>query len=144
VDYAGFWRRFAAYIIDNILLSIVFTILVLVLGGIGGDGGIAIGYVLGFVAFFGYFAYMESSERQATVGKIALGIKVTDLTGERVSFGKALGRNLGKIISALILYIGFIMAAFTEKKQALHDIMASCLVVKQSSTTPMASSDTPM
>jgi uncharacterized RDD family membrane protein YckC len=144
MEYSGFWRRFVAYLIDSILLSIVFWLLVLILGGIGGDGGIVVGYVLGLVLIFGYYAYMESSERQATVGKIALGIKVTDLNGQRVSFGKALGRNLGKIISALILYIGFIMAAFTEKKQALHDIMAGCLVVKEGTTTPMASSDTPM
>jgi uncharacterized RDD family membrane protein YckC len=73
---------------------------------------------------------MESSSRQATVGKIALGIEVTDLEGNRLSFGRALGRNLAKIISALILYIGFIMAAFTKRKQALHDMIASALVVK--------------
>jgi uncharacterized RDD family membrane protein YckC len=144
MEYAGFWRRFAAWLIDNILLSIVFWLVVLILAGIGGDGGAAIGYLIGVVGIFLYFAYMESSERQATVGKIALGIEVTDLNGQRVSFGKALGRNLAKIVSALIIYIGYIMAAFTEKKQALHDIMASTLVVKKGSTAPVASIDTPM
>jgi uncharacterized RDD family membrane protein YckC len=144
MEYAGFWRRFAAWLIDNILLSIVFWLVVLILAGIGGDGGAAIGYLIGVVGIFLYFAYMESSERQATVGKIALGIEVTDLNGQRVSFGKALGRNLAKIVSALIIYIGYIMAAFTEKKQALHDIMASTLVVKKGSTAPAASIDTPM
>ena len=78
------------------------------------------------------------------MGKIALGIQVTDLQGNRVSFGKALGRNVAKILSALILYIGFIMAAFTAKKQGLHDMIAGTLVVKKGSTTPMASADTPM
>ena len=87
---------------------------------------------------------MESSSNQATVGKMALGIQVTDLEGNRISFGKALGRNLAKIISALIFYIGFIMAAFTAKKQALHDMIAGTLVVKKGSTTPMASADAPM
>ena len=80
-----------------------------------------------------------------TVGKMALGIQVTDLEGNRISFGKALsGRNLAKIISALIFYTVSIMAAFTAKKQALHDMIAGTLVVKKGSTTPMASADAPM
>lgn len=144
MEYAGFWRRFAAYIIDNILVSILFILLVLILGGIAGDGGAVIGYVIGIVGTFVYFAYMESSESQATVGKIALGIQVTDVNGGRISFGKALGRTLAKILSGLILYIGFIMAAFTEKKQGLHDMIAGTLVVKKGSRTPMSSADTPM
>jgi uncharacterized RDD family membrane protein YckC len=78
-----------------------------------------------------YYALMESSVNQATLGKMALGIKVTDLDGNRISFGRATGRYFGKIVSGMILYIGFIMAGFTEKKQALHDIMASCLVVNK-------------
>jgi len=76
-----------------------------------------------------YFALMESSEYQGTLGKIAIGIKVTDLDGNRLGFVRATGRHFGKIISAIILCIGFVMAGFTEKKQALHDIMAGCLVV---------------
>ncbi len=75
---------------------------------------------------------------------MALGIKVTDLEGNRISFGRALGRNVAKILSALIFYIGFIMAAFTAKKQALQDMIANTLVVKKGSTTPMASADVPM
>ena len=144
MDYSGFWRRFAAYLIDVILLNVIFWIVILILGGIGGDGGAVIGYLLALVGYFAYFSYMESSERQATVGKSALGIQVTDLNGARISFGKALGRTAGKILSALILYIGFIMAAFTEKKQALHDIMAGTLVVKQGTATQPVSADTPM
>jgi uncharacterized RDD family membrane protein YckC len=72
---------------------------------------------------------MESSSKQATLGKMALGIIVTDLEGQRISFGKATGRHFSKIVSGIILYIGFIMVAFTEKKQGLHDMMAGCLVV---------------
>ena len=143
MEYAGFWRRFAAYIIDNILISIVFWIAVLVLGAVADDAGVVIGYLLGIVGTFVYFAYMESSESQATVGKIALGIQVTDVNGSRISFGKALGRTAAKILSALILYIGFIMAAFTQRKQGLHDLIAGTLVVKKGSTT-MPSAETTM
>lgn len=144
MEYSGFWRRFVAYVIDNILLSVIFWLLVLVLGGIAGDGGVFGAYTLAAIGWLVYYAAMESSSHQATVGKIALGIQVTDLEGNRISFGKALGRNLAKIISALIFYIGFIMAAFTAKKQALHDMIAGTLVVKKGSTTPMASADVPM
>jgi uncharacterized RDD family membrane protein YckC len=72
---------------------------------------------------------MESSPTQATVGKMVLGIKVTDGEGRRISFDRAIGRNLGKIISAMMLLIGYFMIDFTERKQGLHDIMAKCLVV---------------
>jgi len=79
-----------------------------------------------------YYTLMESSSRQATVGKLALGMIVTDLDGNRISFGRANGRFWGKILSGLTLYIGFILAGFTERKQALHDMLAGCLVVKKS------------
>ena len=62
---------------------------------------------------------------------MALGLKVTDMEGNRISFGRATGRYFGKIISGMILYIGYIIAGFTEKKQALHDIMANCLVTRK-------------
>jgi uncharacterized RDD family membrane protein YckC len=76
-----------------------------------------------------YYALMESSAKQATLGKLALGIVVTDLSGKRITFGRATGRYFGKILSGMIMCIGYIMAGFTERKQALHDIMAGCLVV---------------
>jgi uncharacterized RDD family membrane protein YckC len=144
MEYAGFWRRFAAYIIDSILVSVVFWLAVLILGAIADDAGVIFAYILGTIGGLVYYAGMESSTSQATVGKIALGIQVTDLQGNRVSFGRALGRNLAKILSALILYIGFIMAAFTAKKQALHDMIAGTLVVKKGTATSMASADIPM
>jgi len=86
-------------------------------------------YPLIIVGQWLYYALMESSSRQGTLGKMALRIIVTDLDGKRISFGKASGRYFGKIISGIILYIGFIMIAFTEKKQGLHDMLASTLVV---------------
>ncbi len=152
VTYAGFWKRFVAYIIDDIVLSVAGLIVVLIVGGIFGLGllsaigqeseaspaliaafasGILVVVVCIMVAGWLYYALMESSANQGTLGKMALGIKVTDLNGNRISFGKATGRYFGKIVSGMILYIGFIMAGFTEKKQALHDIMAGCLVVNK-------------
>lgn len=79
-----------------------------------------------------YYAIFESSNKQATAGKMILNLKVTDTAGNKISFGRATGRYFGKILSSLILYIGFIMIAFTEKKQGLHDILAGCLVLDTS------------
>lgn len=150
VQYAGFWRRFVAYFIDQILIGVVAFMLfipALAVFGIGLGAGMmeespsAIGFILAAIAAYLativlivilewlYFALMESSVKQATLGKLALGIVVTDLNGQKITFGRATGRYFGKIISGLILYIGFIMAGFTERKQALHDIMASTLVL---------------
>jgi uncharacterized RDD family membrane protein YckC len=78
-----------------------------------------------------YFALMESSKSQGTVGKLVLKIKVTDYSYQRISFARASGRYFGKFVSNFILLIGYIMAGFTEKKQALHDMMASCYVIKE-------------
>jgi uncharacterized RDD family membrane protein YckC len=147
--YAGFWRRVVAAILDGLVLSIVAFPLILALGGgndIGSDSGMyyspaasSISTVLGWL----YGALMESSAKQATLGKMAMGIIVTDLEGRRIGFGKATGRHFAKILSALILGIGFLMVAFTQRKQGLHDILAGTLVVKgqapsqaQSMTSP--------
>jgi len=87
---------------------------------------------LGILAQWLYFAYLESGEKQATWGKQAMNIYVTDLAGNRLSFGRASLRYFGKIISGLIpLFIGYIMAGFTERKQALHDMIASTLVLRK-------------
>ena len=154
--YAGFWRRFVAYVIDGILISIPFTAIT-VATGLGGfpalqnttdigatsatttavAGGDAVFGLVRFMVGWLYWALMESSSYQATVGKMVMGIKVTDVYGHRISFGRATGRYFGKIISGLICLIGFIMAGFTERKQALHDIMASTLVVKRDSIPGM-------
>lgn len=140
VSYAGFWKRVAAQIIDAIILNIVGTILGLIITGSSmysiRGGGIAAGRVAGFEVVFVvigwlYYTLLESSARQATVGKMALGIVVTDLQGKRISFGRANARFWGKIVSVVIIYVGFIMVAFTEKKQGLHDKMAETLVVNK-------------
>lgn len=145
IVYAGFWRRFLAIIIDSIILSIgggvIGGIIGFVLGAFLGGLGTAvatiqaiaatIGYIIGIIINWLYFTLLESSSNQATLGKMAIGIIVTDLDGNRISFARANGRYWAKIISALILMIGYIMAGFTQKKQALHDIIAGCLVVKK-------------
>ena len=127
--YAGFWRRVAAYIIDGLILSIVLVPLALVFSD--PDQQATAYSPLSTLISWLYFAFMESSQRQATVGKMALGVIVTDLEGNKIGFGRATGRYFAKILSALILGIGFIMVAFTAKKQGLHDMIASTLVVKK-------------
>ncbi|GAB3786108.1 RDD family protein [Dyella agri] len=149
-DHAGFWKRVAAYILDLILLTIVFKV-------IGTFFGISAAQeamkqemlsgtpimqvyehfysttwsfnVLTTVLTWLYFAFCESSAWQATVGKLALGIRVTNLQGARISFLRATGRFFAKYLSVLTLFIGFVMVAFTRRKQGLHDLIASTLVL---------------
>lgn len=151
--YAGFWWRFLAYLIDYAILSI-FSLIALIpfivtisytsfifslseladmestqlIGSVIGTYMLAI--LLIIAAGWLYYALMESSKYQATPGKMAIGLKVTDANGNRITFGRATGRYFGKILSGLILLVGYIMAGFTSKKQALHDIIADTLVVK--------------
>ena len=142
-NYAGFWRRVGAYIIDAILLNIVASIITSELGIDNGMGAVmsgdpeaiaaassvaSTGTLLNVVIALAYFAGMESSSWQATLGKKVLGMVVTDLDGNRISLPRAIGRYFAKILSAIILLIGFIMVAFTEKKQGLHDMIAGTLV----------------
>jgi uncharacterized RDD family membrane protein YckC len=91
--------------------------------------GQLIGISCGTLIFWLYFALFESSSKRATPGKMAIGIVVTGMNGERISFGRATGRTFGKYISSLILCFGYFMAGWTEKRQALHDVMAGTLVV---------------
>ena len=148
LDYAGFWLRFCAAFLDGLIIGAVnfmvgFAIGILffaVAAGGGGQGPGAqaalgglqlVANLVGIVIQWLYFALMESSSNQATLGKMAVGIKVTDMDGRRLSFGRATGRYFAKIISAFTCLVGYIMAGFTEKKQALHDMIASCLVVRK-------------
>lgn len=154
VGYAGFWWRFLAYIIDDLIIgavSWIFALPILAVFGVSmyslKEAGMdtdnaellvlpiilaasSIG-IIAMVLQWLYFALMESSKHQGTLGKIVLKIKVTDIDGNRVSFARATGRYFGKILSGMIFSIGYIMAGFTEKKQALHDMLASCLVIKE-------------
>ena len=128
VTYAGFWKRVLAIIIDGLILGIVEGIINWIFTSVGLE---TVGSILSIIIAWLYYSLMESSEYQATLGKMALHLRVTDVTGNRVSFARATGRYFGKIISGIILCIGYMMAGWTEKKQALHDIMAGTLVVSE-------------
>ena len=142
VPYGGFWWRVLAYILDGIILNVAATIVGAMLGiGTGlsmylydtqgfASAAIVKSTSVSFLFNWLYFALMESSRLQATVGKLVIGLVVTDLNGERISFLRATGRYFAKILSALILCIGFIMVAFNARKQGLHDLLAGSLVYK--------------
>lgn len=161
VKYAGFWRRFAAWLIDGLILGAISTFISIIgfgsmFGGILMRGGHAHHFyyhydstndfadpaivmslismyftylLLWLVGGWLYHALMESSTKQGTLGKMAVGIKVTDLNGNRLTFARATGRWFSKILSSMTLTVGYIIAGFTEKKQALHDFVAGTLVV---------------
>jgi uncharacterized RDD family membrane protein YckC/Tfp pilus assembly major pilin PilA len=137
--YAGFWRRVFAYLIDYFILSAAYVIAAVVLGKNAGQ-------ILLLILLLGnwiYYALFESSKFQATPGKMALRIKVTNLNGERIGFGTASGRFFGKLISSITLGIGYLMPAFTARRQALHDKLAGTLVVRASLTASEISSAGP-
>jgi uncharacterized RDD family membrane protein YckC len=154
--YAGFWVRFVAYVIDSLLLSVVVVVIGAIAVGFIGFGAFrdefeemarnqpnpafpALFFVtvmtLGFCSVilgWLYYAGMESSDYQGSLGKMALGLVVTDTDGQRIGFARASGRYFAKLITGLVpLFIGWIMAGFTERKQALHDMIASCLVLRK-------------
>ena len=144
--YAGFWRRAAAFLIDAVIFSAIHWTVVLCSGIwlmvpwtlLGGGHGPAMAELVdfamqpfGIVVVWLYFAVCESSRWQATIGKLALGLQVTDEYGRRIGFAKATGRYFGKFISVFSLGAGFLLAAWTTRKQALHDAMAGCCVVRQ-------------
>ncbi len=155
VAYAGFWLRFVAFLIDGVISGFLFLILLIplfILTGAGAALGrissgedisddvaafVGIGFLLGFfVITIGvrwlYYALSESSSWQGTLGKKMLNLTVTDLSGQPISFTRASGRYFSKFITSLIpLAIGYILAGFTEKKQAIHDMIASCLVLRK-------------
>lgn len=158
VKYAGFWLRFAAYIIDQFVIGVAgFIIAVPIILGIIAfglnldgiktlsdflthEGLLLVGGIIGMVMLailfsivmkWLYYALMESSKFGGTLGKMAVSIKVVDMEGNRITFGRATGRYFSRIITNMTLLIGYIIAGFTEKKQALHDLIASCLVVQK-------------
>ena len=135
-------KRFIAFLIDIIILTVVMMVLFGILGTIGFMGASSaetsdsagmvaaimgaglLMQVLSLALQIGYFTYFESSERQGTIGKNAMGIIVADENGNRLDVQKALIRNIMRLVSGFICLIGYLMAFFTEKKQTLHDIVA--------------------
>jgi uncharacterized RDD family membrane protein YckC len=155
VAYAGFWLRCVAFLIDGAISCFLFLILLIPLFILTGAGSalsrigsgedlsddvaafVGVGFFLGFLVMtvgvrWLYYALSESSSWQGTLGKKMLNLTVTDLNGQPISFGRASGRYFSKFITNLIpLAIGYILAGFTEKKQAIHDMIASCLVLRK-------------
>ncbi len=144
-EYAPIWRRFLAAMIDiSIVLLVVlpgviafFWVVEVITGLVGMDrensrqlAGIA-AVLLGLVGDWLYHARMQSSSRQGTYGKQFMGLRVTGLGGEPISFGQATGRHFAKFLSTFALMVGFLVAAVTRKKQALHDMVAGTLVVRR-------------
>jgi Predicted membrane protein/domain len=141
--YGGFWRRVAASVIDGFVLAGL-SILLVVVGtaalmmssdpeGAATRYGVVY-YIASYVAAWLYFAFTHSGTHQASLGKRALGIKVTDLEGRRISFARATGRYFAYLVTSIVtLCIGLLMAAFTRRRQALHDIIAGTLVVSRAS-----------
>jgi uncharacterized RDD family membrane protein YckC len=133
--YAGFWLRLGAYLIDSILLSSVVIVAWFpkLQKGMTPDAlqsdpaFLAVELILPWL----YFSLMECSPLQATLGKKAFRLKVTDLAGHRLSFLRASLRHWGKLLSGLTLLAGYVLAGFTARKQALHDLLASCLILRE-------------
>ncbi len=140
MDYAGFWKRVGASIIDTLLTSLFGFLLgaVLAFMSIGMQWSqettmilTQVLQVFGIIVGWLYYTILESSKLQATIGKMALGLVVADLAGNRISFGRANGRYFSKLLSAIPLGFGFIMAGTTAQKQGLHDKISNCLVMSR-------------
>ncbi|MGH6719633.1 MAG: RDD family protein [Alphaproteobacteria bacterium] len=148
MNYAGFWRRFGAALADAVVVAVAVGLVGAGFEAFGvmffetvevrqaADGVVdfearldTTGSIVAIVLTWLYFALMESGPWQATPGKRLLGLRVTDLEGRRIGFGRATGRYLAKYISTAIVMLGWVMAGLTARKQALHDMIANCLVL---------------
>lgn len=144
--FAGFWLRAVAYLIDTVLISLVLGLVASFYpstfmkfpGGVPTSPTLTalpqltpVAFAITLTVIWFYYTMFEASIWQATPGKRVLRIYVADLHGRRVTFARAAARNLAKIISNLTFLVGYLVAGFTEKKQALHDILASCLVLRR-------------
>lgn len=136
-DHAGFWIRLAAYIIDAIILFVVQMIVNMIIIGSAINTGTEdlattlLSSGVNILIGLAYFAVLESGFNQGTLGKMALGIKVVNSAGGRISLPLGIGRYLAKIISSIMCFIGFIMAGITQDKQALHDLICNTYVIRR-------------
>jgi uncharacterized RDD family membrane protein YckC len=128
--FGGFWIRWVAALLDWILTSVAGFVVGAFLGLTLGRPGTALAQLFGIVIAWLYEALLTSSSRQATLGKTAMGLRVVDEQGRRISFARATGRHFAKILSAITLFIGYIMAGMTARKQALHDLVAGTFVIR--------------
>lgn len=140
-QYAGFWIRLLASLLDGVIL-LVAAICIMVLTGVPMEHMMDFinveleGYtwqqsMYVFLSLL-YVILLPASTLQGTLGKAALGLKITDVNGERISVWRSLGRALSEILSTIILFIGYIMIAFHRQKRGLHDIIAGTYVIRES------------
>lgn len=127
MNYAGFWHRVVASMLDVIIVSVL-SIPTLFLNEV-------YQLVAQILIAFTYETYLTSSKRQGTFGKSILGLKVCNLDGTRISYGKSVARYFGKFLSTLTLFLGYLMVAFTERKQGLHDRIVETVVSRSDSET---------
>jgi uncharacterized RDD family membrane protein YckC len=148
--FGGFWRRLVGAVIDGILFYLIYLVFagllivaeseamarmvfdpasnsVQVVVGLWSTAGMVLPWLLGWL----YFAGLEASRQQATPGKRLLGLRVADLSGRRASIIRTTFRNALKPVSAAFLMIGFLMAGITARKQALHDMLSGCLILRR-------------
>lgn len=133
--FSGFWQRFVAALIDGLVIEIALYPVNEVIDRFSGptnDAGLDAYRFVFIVVPWLYFALMEGSVWQATLGKKAVGIRVCNLSGERISYMRATIRHFGRILSSLLLLAGFIMMVFTKRRQGLHDMIAGTLVIRDS------------
>src|SRR5258708_378782 len=131
-SYGGFWVRVLAYLVESVIMLTLCILLIAGAAFLGDFGAMVIGAV-GILGPLLYWGILQASPRQATFGKSLLGLKVTDSDGERLSLVRSLVREIAKIVSGIPMGLGFLLAAFTGRKQALHDMLASTTVVRDSS-----------
>jgi len=147
IQYADYMQRVAAFLLDGLFVGLMGCIpaaaivgVCMAIGSASNDPdtqasvlglGNCCSQLLSLLIGVSYFVLLETSAKQATWGKQILGIKVSDLQGNRITVGRAVGRYFAKILSGCTLGIGFLMPLFTEKKQTLHDMLAGCLALKK-------------
>ena len=134
LEPAGFWLRVVAVIVDSALMMLLLAVMMIGAAGVGEDL-IEPTYWLWVLISFLYWPVLESSAQRGTVGKMMLGLVVADIDGGKLPFLRSLLRNLAKIISAIPFYIGFFLAAFTARKQALHDLITKAVVLRKSGSS---------
>ena len=130
VEYAGFWIRFGAYVLDFLIFLIPVAVLMFFLAIFFNMSLEDAEVIVGLIGFFVIAAFESSDKMQGTPGKKILGLRIVDTHGETISYGRALGRSLAKVLSNLILFIGFFMIGWTREKRGLHDFIAVTYVVR--------------
>ncbi len=138
IEYAGFWIRFGAKFIDGLIIGVVNIAVIMataILGHLDSDPSLAFFFVavgnLLQIAVAAAYTTLFLGRYGATLGKMACNLKVVTADGGRVSYARALGRHFAEFLSAIILLVGYIMAAFDDQKQALHDRICNTRVVKR-------------